>query len=176
MLKSKITITSVISRFLHWLHIGIWIAAHFHEVKLFSLLLIENKSSCFVTADLCQCECPFIRIWMLMVMGFGCFPVWLTCFSCHIFVSVVGWCGTAARYCWAPQRDSDAVASFDSKALPYPPVWVLKPGHAGGGRRGTAEPGCWELEGKPYGHSPCVCIWPCWRYGLECNKYCLKYK
>lgn len=70
------------------------------------------------------------------------------CWQSHLCFPTVGWRRTSPRLCRTTQRNPDAVAPFNSQTLPHTSFWVLKSRHAGGGSRGTAELGCWELEGR----------------------------
>lgn len=74
--------------------------------------------------------------------------VTVSCWQSDFYFPTVGWSRTSPRLCRTTQRNPDAVAPFNSKTLPHTSFWVLKSRHAGGGSRGTAELGCWELEGR----------------------------
>lgn len=68
----------------------------------------------------------------------------LTC----VFISAVGWGGTLPGHRGPAQRGSNAVAPYDSQALPHPAVRVLQPRHPGGSSGSSAEPGRGQLEGS----------------------------
>ena len=72
------------------------------------------------------------------------------CFSISNYVSssAVGRCRPISRLGGAPERHPDVMAPHHRQALPHPAVWVLQPRHPGGSSWGSAEPGCWQLEGK----------------------------
>lgn len=70
------------------------------------------------------------------------------CWQSDLCFPTVGWRRTSPRLCRTTQRNPDAVAPFNSQTLPHTSFWVLKSRHAGGGSGGTAELGCWELEGR----------------------------
>lgn len=72
------------------------------------------------------------------------------CFSILNYVSssAVGRRRPISRLSGAPERHPDVMAPHHRQALPHTAVWVLQPRHPGGSSWGSAEPSCWQLEGK----------------------------
>lgn len=81
------------------------------------------------------------------------------CFSILNYVSssAVGRRRPISRLGGAPERHPDVVAPHHCQALPHTAVWVLQPRHPGGSSWGSAEPSCWQLEGR----DSAPCSYPC---------------
>lgn len=75
----------------------------------------------------------------------------------YVSSSSVGWGRPISRLGGAPERHPDVMAPHHRQALPHTAVWVLQPRHPGGSSWGSAEPGCWQLEGK----NSVLCLYPC---------------
>ncbi len=81
------------------------------------------------------------------------------CFSILNYVSssAVGRRRPISRLGRAPERHPDVMAPHHRQALPHTAVWVLQPRHPGGSSWGSAEPSCWQLEGK----DSVLCLYLC---------------
>lgn len=82
----------------------------------------------------------------------------------YVSSSAVGWRRPISRLGGAPERHPDVMAPHHRQALPNTAVWVLQPRHPGGSSWGSAEPSCWQLEGKDCVYVPVILKDICTRY------------
>lgn len=92
-----------------------------------------------------------IAVKPLLTLNSKCFSI-LNCVSS----SAVGWRRPISRLGGAPERHPDVMAPHHRQALPHSAVWMLQPRHPGGSSWSTAEPGCWQLEGKDCAEIPAI--------------------
>lgn len=83
-------------------------------------------------------------------------------FLTDVSSSTVGRRWPISRLGRAPKRHPDVVAPHHCQALPHTAFWVLQPRHPGGSSWGSAEPSCWQLEGR----DPVHCLFSCNTTGL----------